>query len=122
MSDLTAMEKALTAWGEPLHDWVFALTQEIDATSQGNVAKRIEFSPATVSQIVRKTYPSSYSPVEAKVREKLMSADVQCPYQGDAISMETCFRNQDHAKKGAGQSAVRIMMARACQNCEMWRG
>ena len=53
---MTAMERATTAWGRTAPDWIIALAEECDRTSQRRAAERISYSPAAVNQILSKTY------------------------------------------------------------------
>ncbi len=120
MSDLTAIEKANIAWGT-MPDWIEVLAHEVDQTSQGQVSKRLGKSAATISLVLGKKPGPNYEVMETAVRTSLMAGTVDCPFQGDQITLETCLRNQAHAKAGNRLNGFRIHMARACQACKQWR-
>jgi len=120
MSDLSAVQKANIAW-KNMPDWIEVLAHEVDQTSQGQVSKRLGKSAATISLVLGKKTGPNYEVMETTVRTSLMSSFVTCPFQGDEITLETCLRNQSHAKAGNRLNGFRIHMARACQACKQWR-
>jgi len=116
MSDLSNVEKAKAAWGD-LPDWVMAMAQECDATTQAAVGRRLNYSGAVINQILKNTYGAkSYDAIENRVRGELMSAFVNCPATGE-IRLSVCLDNQRHAGGNNRTSAYRARMVKACGEC-----
>jgi len=56
MTRTRAIDRAMAAWETPLPDWVRALAEAADASSQREVGRRIDYSPAVVNQVLGRTY------------------------------------------------------------------
>lgn len=120
--DRTAREKAHDAWGASPPDWVLALADECDRTSQGKVAKRIGRTGGLVSQIINRKYGAGYQTIEYVIRGALMSEAVECPGMGEAITNDVCQTWQGRAKIYAGHNAQRVTMFKACRRCDRFKG
>jgi hypothetical protein len=107
------VEKASTAWGETMPDWVLILAETCQKTNQSAVAKRLDYSPAVVSSILANNYKGDVGRVELVVRGALMAETVPCPALGD-IARNVCLEWQ--GKPYAATSSHRVAMFRACRN------
>lgn len=106
---------ARKAWGEP-PDWVLRLAEECERTTASDVARRLDYSVAVVSSVIRANYKGDVGKVEAKVRGAYMGAMVDCPILGE-IERDRCIAEQQH--KHLGTSALRAKLYRACRGgCE----
>jgi len=109
------LANAKEAWGESLPEWVEALALEANRTSGAQAAKRIGYSPAVVTAIVRNAYQGDVGAVEARVTGALMGAVVDCPVMGE-IPRDRCMAEQKKTHKGASQ--LRRSLFFACrQGC-----
>lgn len=111
-SDTDFRETARAAWGQLIPDWVEALAQEATRTSGVEVAKRIGYSAAVVSHVLRNAYRGDLERVEAKVRGALMGATVMCPVLGE-IGRDRCLDEQK--KPFNASSSIRSRLYRACR-------
>lgn len=105
--------KARAAWGEP-PAWVLALAQACDASSQVAVARRIAYSPPTVSQVISNTYRGDLVRLEAAVSGIYLAATVDCPVLGE-MARNVCLEWQERPYTDA--SSLHIRMWRACKQC-----
>ncbi|WP_142850831.1 transcriptional regulator [Telmatospirillum sp. J64-1] len=106
-----AVQRARVAWGEALPQWVQVLAEHCDATSQARTAKRIGYSGAVVSHVLKNVYPGDIAKVELAVRGALMAATVNCPVLGDLPTNE-CLEHQ--RRKFAATNHVRVRLYRSC--------
>ncbi|MGY5789087.1 transcriptional regulator len=103
--------KAIASWGEA-PDWVIVLAEACTLSSQSAVAKQLDYSPATISQVLSNSYRGDLSRVQEMVRGALMAETVVCPVLGD-IARNVCLDWQ--AKPHAVTSSLRAQMFRACR-------
>lgn len=61
-----------TTWAPEPPEWILALAEECDLTSQGQTARRLGVSPAVVNQVLQRKYKGRYDLVEARIRGKLL--------------------------------------------------
>lgn len=108
---VSAIERARAAWGDALPDWVRVLAEQCDASSQAKVAKRVGYSPATVSYVLKARYAGDMRAVEKAVRGAFMAATVDCPVLG-ALPSNTCLENQ--RRPFAATNHIRVQLYRAC--------
>lgn len=104
--------KAEAAWA-PAPEWVSRLAEEADRSSLAAVAKRVNYSAPTVSQVISNSYPGKIAKVEEMVRGALMAAVVNCPVKGE-MGRDVCLRWQD--KPFAATSPDRTRMYQACRS------
>lgn len=103
---------ARSGWGEALPDWIMTLARECDASTATAVARRLGYSVAVVSAMVRGNYKGDPGAVEARVRGAYMGEIVECPVLGE-IARDRCMREQ--ACRHTGTSALRTKLRRACR-------
>ena len=109
--------KAVSAWGDTMPDWVRILAEGCNMESQAAVAKRIGYSPATVSQVLSNSYQKGdISRFEQVVRGALMAETIICPRLGE-MSRDVCLNWQRRPFSTASSNAV--AMYQACRSgCE----
>lgn len=110
------MELARAAWGDPLPNWIETLALACINTSQAKVAKKLDRSPALVSQLLRNKYPGNLDGLRERVMGVFMDGRVACPGLGE-IAVQLC---QDwRAKSGNLEMGgpQRARMFRACNRC-----
>lgn len=105
-----AYKNAQAAWGA-LPDWVAALAEECDRTSQGKAAARIKYSKTAVNRVLKNNYPDSEGGVEAACRRVFMAGSVACPVMGN-ISGDDCLHYQKRPFTSGNHMSVRLY--RAC--------
>lgn len=109
-------ETAITAWGGDAPDWVIRLADECAATSQNRVAKKINRSPAVVSNVLRNKYAGDMEAVEALVRGTFMDAITDCPELG-MMPAQQCVEWRQKSKQFGNANMLRVRMYRACARC-----
>lgn len=113
---MSAVAKANTAWGQDIPDWVVALAEACELTSQNQVAKRLGHSGALVSYVLSNSYTGDVDRIEAKVRAILMRDVVECPELGE-IAASVCKGWQEKSTTFRAVNPMRVQMFRACLNC-----
>ncbi|WP_413206750.1 hypothetical protein [Rhodospirillum sp. A1_3_36] len=99
-------------------DWIKALADACEASSQRKVAKVLEVSAGAVNALVNGTYKAkNWSDMENRVRARLMNGTVQCPGQGQEIAMTVCADWRTKARVVAATSGERVRMRQACLAC-----
>lgn len=110
------VETARDHWGEGLPDWVAALAEACQRSSQTRVAALIDRSPAVVSQVLRRKYPGDMVALEDLVRGALMAGTVACPALG-TLPLNECRGWMAKARSFGNTNALRVRMYRACRAC-----
>lgn len=105
-------DKAEAAWS-PAPFWVRRLAEEADRIGQPATGRRIDYSAATVSQVISNTYRGDLRRVEQMVLGALMAATVNCPVKGE-MARNVCLKWQD--KPFATSSSDRARMYHACRS------
>jgi hypothetical protein len=105
--------KARAAYNGVIPDEILALAEEADRSSQNAVAKRLEYSAATISGMLGNTYPGDRETILAKIRGAFMGETVSCPVLG-SIGSDQCLREQKAPFSTA--SPVRTRLYRACRS------
>jgi hypothetical protein len=108
-------------WGDTAPDWIVILADECDQTSQSRTAKKIGYSPAAVSNVLKKRYGvdgfgGDLGAVQQAVEGALMAATIDCPVLSHTPKDE-CLKWQRKAKKLMSHSPLSIQMYRACPKC-----
>lgn len=109
----TALERARSAWGDALPDWIEAMAIACDMTSQARVAKAMGYTPAVVSTLLRRAYAADLSNVEKAARGAFMNATVECPVLG-TISAGQCVREQ--RRPFDSTTHQRVVLFRMCRS------
>jgi hypothetical protein len=109
---VSAVTRSALTWGE-VPDWIAALASACDKASQAKVAKRLGYSPATVSYVLQAKYPGDLAAVEQAVRGALMATNVDCPVVGE-LAADQCLAHQRAAYSAVNPQ--RIAFYRACRS------
>lgn len=94
-------------------DWLDALRAAVEASSQAAVAKRLDVSPATISQLLKGTYAADTRRMEQRVRGELMRETHECPVLGQ-LTKRQC---QDEQSKPYYANPLRSALHKACKSC-----
>lgn len=94
-------------------DALQALKAACQATSQAEVARRLEVSDGTVSNALKGRYIGNVERMAERIRGTLLNATVACPVLGE-ISARIC---QDEREKPFQPNGPRVRLWRACQKC-----
>jgi hypothetical protein len=109
-SDFVAI--ARDAWGDELPDWIAELARYASQTSGALAAKKIGYSQAVISHVIRASYAGDMRRVEDKVRGALMGVTVMCPVLGE-IGRDRCLDEQK--KPRMASSSIRSKLWRNCR-------
>jgi hypothetical protein len=102
-------------WGAHPPEWVLALAEECDRTSQGRAASRLGIKSASiVNQALQNKYAGRMDRLEERVRGELMNKVLACPVLGE-ISARRCLDEQ--ARPFTSSNALRLRLNRACATC-----
>jgi hypothetical protein len=107
------LDRATANW-VAVPDWITALADACDASSQGQVAKRLGVSPARVNQTLGNRYEGDLEKLEILVRGALMSETVPCPVVGD-LPKNVCI--EYYSRPAIGGNALRLALEKACPAC-----
>ena len=111
--------KVQEAWTGAVPDWVETLAENVNATSQRVVARKLGVSNSLISGVLANKYPGDIHAIAEKVRGSLMGATVECPVMGE-IGRDQCQREQKMGFTGA--SALRARLYRTCPTCPNHKG
>jgi hypothetical protein len=106
---------AREAWGAAAPDWIVALAEACDRTSQSRVAGDLALSASAVNAVLRGRYAAGTGRIEQLVRGRLMAAVVPCPQLGE-LAADLCQEWQGRAR-GKPASAFHRRMQAACRTC-----
>jgi len=109
-----ATETARMAWLEcgGCPDWVQAMAEECDRTSQRQVAARIGYSAGAVNQVLANKYGAPTDNIAQAVRGAYLSAVVACPVAGK-IAADRCLELQK--LPWAATNPQRVQLFQACR-------
>lgn len=113
---MSALDKARAAWGDDLPDWVEALASACDKSTQAGTARRIGYSPATVSCVLVRRYAGDTAAVERAVRATILAETADCPELGE-IALADCLEWRRRSGDFAATSGLRTRMFAACRAC-----
>ena len=114
-----ASARVRKAWGDAPPDWIIALANACDETSQARVADEIRYSASVVNQVLARVYGGATDKVERAVRNVYLPEQVACPVLGD-ISTRRCANEQ--AMPFSTANRLRIALSRKCPNCPHYQG
>lgn len=112
--NLSNQQRAASAWGNPMPEWVRLLAEACDRSSQGAVARELDRSNGYVNRLIHRTYAGSYPEAENIVRAKFSADEVACPLWGK-IPLASCL--QLRRRKAAPQNRMHQTCARTCPTC-----
>jgi hypothetical protein len=112
--------KARGCWAPKVPDWIEALAGSCAAIGAQETAKRLQYSPSVVSQVLSKNYGpygkgGDLDKFEPVVRGALMGSVVVCPVL-DEIGRDRC--RQEQARPFVATNSTRARLRRACKTCE----
>ncbi len=110
------MDVARDGWGDDVPDWVAALVEACDVSSQARVGKRIGYAGTVISQVIRNKYPGAMSRVEERVRAIFLGGEIACPALG-LIGSADCLGWRDKSRHLLSSSPLEVRMFRACREC-----
>lgn len=115
-SDATGRNRAiaLERWGSGAPDWVLALADECDRTSQNRAGLRLGVTGSLINQVLRAAYKGRLDRIETRVRGELMRQTVACPVLGE-ISSRQCLDEQSRPR--AATNPLRVALYQACRAC-----
>ena len=93
-------------------NWLDELRAACAKLGQKEIARRIGYSSAVVSQVLHEKYPGDLGRVQACVEGVLMKRVVDCPTLGE-ITLNVCHGHQ--ARKFSTTNPMRVQMYRACR-------
>jgi len=96
-------------------DWLEVLRAECARSTQTQVAKRLRVSATMICRVLRGTYPSDTSRLEARVRGELMNRTVECPVNGQILTSRCA---DEQRRPFAATSPNRVQTYFACRKCE----
>ena len=114
-TDLSNFDKARTAWGADMPEWVGILARACDEANQREVGNRLDRSSGYISRVINRTYAGSYEEAEQLVRSRLGAAVVACPIWAGEIPLAACIRNR--RRKGSPRTKMHHTYARTCPRC-----
>ncbi len=112
---MSAVARAIHAWGEEIPDWVRVLAEQCERGSQVAAAELIGYSSAVVNQVISKRYKGDLGAVEQAIKGALMHAVVPCPVAGD-LPAHRCLEFQ--RQPFAATNPQRVALFRACRGCQ----
>ena len=115
-----AVAVATEAWGDAMPLWVRRLAEACEQTSQNKVAKRLERSPALVSQVLNNKYQAELDLVEELVTGKLLAGTRDCPELG-SVTLDACQNWRRKARVFNGANSQGVKMYRACHRCPIYQ-
>jgi hypothetical protein len=94
--------------------WITVLAEACRAQTQASVAKRIGYSAAVVSQVLKGNYKGDLTRVQQAVEGALMGATVNCPVIGE-LPRNVCLEYQ--RREFASTNPTRVQLSRTCPTC-----
>lgn len=113
MTNKANRAQAEAHWGRMMPEWIAALADECDRTTQRAVADRIGYSASVINQVLKRTYKGSMSKIERAVRVALIPDQVPCPVLGSILE-STCLKHQRRPSFANHELAE---LARTCPAC-----
>lgn len=112
-SDTDYVAKLRARIEEPEY-WMLVLAQEATRVGLKALARRMQMSPSTLSEVLSGTYRAKLDRVREAVRGALMGAVVDCPGLHQIIGREVCVKHQRSQLSTASPSSVRLY--HTCRN------
>lgn len=107
-----AVDTARVSWAElgGCPDWILAMAEECDRTTQRQVAVRIGYSAGAVNQVLAAKYKAPTDRIEQAVRGAYLSAVVHCPAAGE-MAADRCMEIQKQPWAATNPQRVRLYTA-----------
>lgn len=96
-------------------DWLTALREACQASSQSAVARRLGVSASMVNQALKGTYKGDIERLQALVEGSLMSQTVDCPATGD-MPKHKCLEHQGRPRSMAFVNPYFSKLYLACRS------
>ena len=96
-------------------DALTLLKQKVNDLTQGEVAKRLGYSKATISLVVNEKYNGDLNSVLSKVKEVFGGLKVNCPVLGE-IDLAECAENK--RQPFSATNPLRVRLFKACKSCK----
>lgn len=96
-------------------DWLCALRHRVGETSQAAVARELQLSESTISQVLSGKYGAKTTAIERIVRGKYMGAKVTCPAAGFDLPGHLCIAYQKIPFAPGNPNRAKFMLA--CPEC-----
>ncbi|MBW4484928.1 MAG: helix-turn-helix domain-containing protein [Tildeniella torsiva UHER 1998/13D] len=96
-------------------DWLIELKRQVKASSQAAVARELEISDSTVSQVLSGKYGAATTAIERLVRGRYMGLKLSCPAAGFELPAHLCVAYQKIPF--APGNPQRVAFMRACPGC-----
>lgn len=119
MSALDHVENARAAYAAremPLPAWVADLAAECARSNQASVARAMDYSPATISQVLNAKYRGDLTRIKEVFEGVFRNALVDCPALG-SIPLHECHGWRSKSRTFVSVNALRVRMYRACTHC-----
>lgn len=110
------LDIAQDAWPIEIPEWVLQLAKACDCSSQNKVAKKLGYTGAVVSQVLRNCYPGNMVNVQQRVEGILMGTTLNCPALGE-LPIHECQAWRQKSRHFSNANHQRVMMYRACNRC-----
>ncbi len=90
--------------------WIEMLDSACQTSTRAAVAKRIDYSPAVVTEVLKGTYRGDLTRVQRAVEGALMKTTVECPVVGE-IQQQKCISHQRASFRATNPAAVQLYKA-----------
>lgn len=90
--------------------WIEMLDAACKASTRAAVAKRLDYSPAVVTEVLKGSYKGDLKRVQRAVEGALMQAKVECPVVGE-IGQQLCVTHQRAPFRATNPAAVQLYHA-----------
>jgi predicted transcriptional regulator len=95
--------------------WLEALRTAVKESSQSQVARELNLSSATISQVLSGKYAADTKRIEQLVRGRYMHEEVFCPVAGMDITRQQCAEFQ--CRPFAATNHLRVRFYQMCPSC-----
>jgi ABC-type uncharacterized transport system ATPase subunit len=113
--DVDHVQRAKDAWkvtnGE-VPEWVLALAEDCNRSTQKKVAEKIGIGASTISQILGNNYGGKTHQIADRLSGVYLAKMVQCPVLGE-IPRHRCLDQQGRSFRAT--SAMRVQLYHACR-------
>lgn len=97
----------------PAEHWLTLLRSAVSATSQADVARRLDLSRTSISLVLAGKYPGKTDRVAARVLRIL--GQVKCTHTAELVTATVCL--DFAARRPPVNNPLKLLHWRACQSC-----